>query len=376
MKKSIVFNLDAKNHLEAKMFLDGGAPKIARYENLKYPQIDKFTERQMGFFWKPEEVDLTKDRIDFKNLPEEQKHIFESNLRRQILLDSVNQRGPAETLLPICSLPELESWLETWSANEAIHSRSYTHILRNVHPDPSKVFDGLTEIKEIVECARDVSYYYDNLHQWNIKKFAVEYGILPKAEYDEYEHKKALWLAIASINALEGIRFYVSFACSWAFGELKIMEGNAKIIKLICRDENLHLGFTQFLLKTLPKDDPDYEKIKNETLDEVKKMFNGVVNQEIEWANYLFKYGSMIGLSDKILKDYVLYIAAKRARSVNIPVEFEHPSSNPLPWTKYWIGGKEVQVAPQETEITSYLISDVARDVNVSDLSNMLDDDF
>lgn len=367
---SKVFNRNATDHLKAKMFLDpNGGPEIARYEQVRYPQFEKFTEKQLSFFWRPEEVDLSKDKIDFKSLPPEQQHIFTSNLFRQTLLDSVQGRGPNLTLLPICSLPEVEVWIETWDANETIHSRSYTHIIRNIYPDPSEKFDQITEIKEILDCARDISIYYDKLHEQNILRDA-KYILKQNVNYDEYEHKKALWLCINSINALEGLRFYVSFACSWSFGEIKLMEGNAKTIKLICRDENLHLGSTQYILKTLPTDDEAYEQIREETKEEVIEMFHDVKEQEKDWARYLFQYGSMIGLSEEILCQYVDYIASKRMKTIGLDVPFEHPSSDPLPWTKQWISNKEVQVAPMETEITSYLVSDVKQDID----ENLLND--
>jgi len=369
---SKIFNTDATNHLKAKMFFDpNGGPEIARYEEVKYDQFEKFTEKQLSFFWRPEEVDLTKDKNDFRDLAPEQQHIFTSNLFRQTLLDSVQGRGPNLCLLPICSLPEVEVWIETWDANETVHSRSYTHIIRNIYPNPSEKFDEITTIKEILDCATDVSKYYDALHYHNTMRSAKELKLLaPDVHYDEYEHKKAFWLCLNSINALEGLRFYVSFACSWNFAEQKKMEGNAKIIRLICRDENLHLGSTQYTLRTLPKDDPDYIKINEECKDEVQQMFLDVIRQEKEWAAYLFQHGSMIGLSEEILGQYVDFIASRRMKTIGIDVPFEHPTSDPLPWTKQWISGSTVQVAPQEAEISSYLISDVKQDVD----NDMLND--
>lgn len=368
-----IFNLKATNHKQAKMFLDpNGGPKIARYDDVKYPQLENYTEKQLSFFWRPEEVDLSRDKNDFQMLSPHEKHIFTSNLKRQIVLDSVQGRGPNRALLPICSLPELEVWIETWGANETIHSRSYTHIIRNIYPDPSKIFDDLTEIEEIVNCATDITKYYDELENWNSLRavwqnkswFGKFIDFTTSKQYSEYEHKKALWMTLNSINALEGLRFYVSFACSWNFAEQKKMEGNAKEIKLIARDENLHLGSTQYILRTLPKDDPDFEKIKKEKAKEVTQLFHDVRRQEKEWAKYLFKDGSMIGLTEEILCQYVDYMASRRMRTLGLEVDFDHPTSDPLPWTKTWISGKEVQVAPQEAEISSYLTSDVKQDVN------------
>jgi len=373
MSYSISFNADSSDHLESKMFLDdAGAPAIQRFEQVRYNPFENFTNKQLSFFWKPEEVDVSKDKRDFQNLTPEQEHIFTSNLKRQIVLDSINGRGPNLTLLPIASLPEVEAWIETWSQNETLHSRAYTHVIRNVYPNPSTVFDEIFDIPEILDCARDISGYYDNLAKWNTIWEAKKLDIpLDGVEYDAYQHKRALWLALNSINALEGLRFYVSFACSWAFAELKQMEGNAKIIRLICRDENLHLGSTQYMLRTLPKDDPIFEQIREDTREEVTQIFVDVVNQEVEWAQYLFQHGSMIGLNAEILSQYIRFIASKRMRTLNMDIPFEYPKADPLPWTKNWISGKSVQNAPQETEITSYLISDIDQDVDQVTLNNL-----
>ena len=353
--------LDTKNkkhHTKATMFLDPtGGPVVQRYDTLKYKQFDKFTDKQLGFFWRPEEVDILKDATDFKNLTDHEQHIFTSNLKRQILLDSVQGRSPNLALLPIVSLPELETWIETWAFSETIHSRSYTHIIRNVYPDPSKVFDELLDIKEICDCADSITENYDKLIEYNLLK---EKGY---KSYDEYEHKKRIWMCLMSVNILEGVRFYVSFACSWAFAELKKMEGNAKIIKLIARDENVHLASTQQMLKFLPNDDKDFIKIKEETYDECTQMFIDAVEQEKAWADYLFKDGSIIGLNAELLKQYVEYIAAKRMHAVG-QKKIYNSGTNPLPWTQAWITGGSVQVAPQETEISSYVIGGTKQDVD------------
>jgi len=341
---------------------------MQRYDTMKYRSFDKLTDKQLGFFWRPEEVDVTKDSKDFKALTESEQHIFTSNLKRQILLDSVQGRSPNLALLPVVSIPELETWIETWSFSETIHSRSYTHIIRNVYANPSKVFDEMMNIQEIVDCADDITEYYDSLielSQW--------YQLLGEGAHtvngkevvvDLYELKKRLYLTLMSVNILEGVRFYVSFACSWAFAELKKMEGNAKIIKFIARDENLHLASTQQIIKLLPKDDPDYIKIIKECANEVDAMFMNAIEQEKEWAEYLFKDGSMIGLNAKLLADYVEWIAHKRMVAVGVKPSFSVPRANPLPWTQKWISGAEVQVAPQETEISSYVIGGTKQDVN------------
>ena len=338
----------------------GKQVNIARYDKQRYNIFEKLTDKQLGFFWRPEEVDLSRDGKDFKGLTDHEKHIFTSNLKRQILLDSVQGRAPSLAFLPICSLPELETWIQTWTFSETIHSRSYTHIIRNVYSDPSRVFDEMLDIQEIADCAHNISKYYDDLIEWNRSATLEELKeIDPKSTL--YDHKKALWLCLNAVNALEGVRFYVSFACSWAFAEVKKMEGNAKIIKLIARDENVHLASTQQLLKILPKEDPDFAKIAEETKDECITMFNDVVEQEKAWAKHLFKDGSMIGLNEQLLCDYVDHIAAKRMGAIGLNGK---SGVNPLPWTQKWISGSDVQVAPQETEITSYVIGGVKKDVD------------
>ncbi|MBR20341.1 MAG: ribonucleotide-diphosphate reductase subunit beta [Euryarchaeota archaeon] len=369
MKQKTVFQTNnKKNHAEKLAFLDPtGGVDIQRYDTMKYRQFDKLTDKQLGFFWRPEEVDILKDAKDFKELTDWERHIFTSNLKRQILLDSVQGRAPAEAFGPIVSLPELENWIITWTFSETIHSRSYTHIIRNVYSNPSLVFDEMLDIREIVDCADSITVAYDDLIQQS-KIFELlgpgthtingkKYTITP------YELKKLLWKSLMSVNILEGVRFYVSFACSWAFAELKKMEGNAKIIKFIARDENVHLASTQTLLKLLPNDDPDFKKIKKETDEECIDMFMDAVKQEKAWADYLFKDGSMIGLNADLLHQYVDWIAHKRIMAAGLTSPIKVDSSNPLPWTEKWIAGSDVQVAPQETEISSYVIGGTKQDV-------------
>lgn len=354
-----VFNTESgKGHLERTLFFDNPVD-IARYDTMKYPQFDKLTEKQLGFFWRPEEIELSRDSKDFKELSRHEQHIFTSNLKRQILLDSVQGRAPSVAFLPICSLPELENWIQTWAFSETIHSRSYTWIIRNVYPDPSIIFDEILEIKEIIDCAADISKYYDELVDLN--------QFMGDPRYQQFnmlhQHKEALWMCLNAVNALEGIRFYVSFACSWAFAELKKMEGNAKVIKLIARDENIHLGSTQQLLKVLPQDDPDFAAIKTKCRPEVIKLMVNVVEQEKEWAKYLFKEGSVIGLNEKLLCSYIEWIADKRLVALGYSPIY-NVKTNPLPWTQKWIAGSDVQVAPQETEITSYISGGVDKDIS------------
>lgn len=363
-----VFDVTNKaDHTKVTAFLDPtGGPTIQRYDTLKYKNFDKLTDKQLGFFWRPEEVDIYQDAKDFKGLTEHERHIFTSNLKRQILLDSVQGRAPVEAFSPIVSLPEIENWIQTWTFSETIHSRSYTHIIRNVYSNPSKIFDELMDIPEIMDCAGDISKYYDDLIEtssyYNLLGVGTHTVNGKKVVVDLYELKKLLWLTLMSVNILEGVRFYVSFACSWAFAELKKMEGNAKIIKLIARDENLHLASTQMLLKTLKKDDPDFITIAEETEAECIQMFVDAVDQEKQWAEYLFKDGSMIGLNTELLSNYIEFICSRRMNNVNLKTPYS-VKSNPLPWTQKWISGAEVQVAPQETEITSYVSGGTKQDV-------------
>ena len=370
-----VFNTTKVDHTKSLAFLDkSGGNGIQRYDHLKYHQFEKLTDKQLGFFWRPEEVDILRDAKDFKELTDHEKHIFTSNLKRQILLDSVQGRSPNLALLPIATLPELETFIETWAFNETIHSRSYTHIIRNIYSNPSEVFDTMLDSKEIVACSTDISKYYDDLIEtsgyYNMfgegthRVVTTRRGkeVVKEVTVDLYDLKKKLWLAITSINALEGLRFYVSFACSWAFAELKKMEGNAKIIKLICRDENIHLGATQTLLKLLPQDDKDFARIKEELREECSNIYFEAARQEKEWAEYLFKDGSMIGLNTQLLSQYVDWLLCKRMTAVGLECGIK-PGSNPLPWTQKWIAGAEVQVAPQETEISSYVIGGTKQDV-------------
>jgi len=357
-----------KDHTVSTMFLDTkGGVTMQRYDTLKYRQFDKLTDKQLGFFWRPEEVDIGRDSKDFKDLTAHEQHIFTSNLKRQILLDSVQGRSPNVAFLPMVGIPELETWIETWAFSETIHSRSYTHIIRNIYSDPSKVFDEMLHMKEITSCADSISREYDKLIEmsswYNLLGVGTHTVNGKKVVVDLYELKKQLYLCLMSVNILEGVRFYVSFACSWAFAELKKMEGNAKIIKFIARDENVHLASTQQILKLLPQDDKDFEKIVKECEGRSTEMFMEAIEQEKAWAEYLFSGGSMIGLNAELLKQYVEWIGAKRMRAVGLTPPYSVSASNPLPWTQKWISGGEVQVAPQETEISSYVIGGTKQDV-------------
>lgn len=367
-----IFKKNSKSHLNKDMFFDEGVD-IQRFDAVKYNTFEKMNELALGFFWQPQEVDLSKDRLDFKGLSASEQHIFTSNLKRQILLDSVQGRGPNLTLLPIASLPELEGFITTWDFFESIHSRSYTHIIRNVYSNPSEVFDSMLDIQEIVDCADDISDTYDDLYEYNSKVKVLGYGTHfvngEEVILSKREHKQKLWLCLNSINILEGIRFFVSFACSFAYAENKLMEGNAKILRLISRDELGHLAATQMIIRLLKKEDPEFREISMELHDVVQSMFIKAIEQEEEWAEYLFKDGSIVGLNAEILKKYVRWIGSKRMGAVGVKCPYTSEKTNPLPWMDSWLTSAGVQVAPQETEITSYKIGGINRDTDATSFS-------
>ena len=364
-----VFNTNAVEVKKQPMFF-GQPLGVQRYDGSKYPVFEKLTQQQLGYFWRPEEVSLQKDRSDYQTLRPEQKHIFTSNLKYQIMLDSVQGRGPGMAFAPYCSLPELEACMKVWEFMEMIHSRSYTYIIKNVYPDPSVVFDNILNNDRILERASTVTEAYnDFINQAQIYGSGNDWihalEDVPTAKSTRYELKRKLYRAIANVNILEGIRFYVSFACSFAFGELKLMEGSAKIISLIARDENQHLVITQNILnKWREGDDPEMQQIAKEEEQWVISAFKNCVDQEKYWAEYLFKDGSMIGLNDKLLNNYVEWIANRRMKAVGIkPIYDISSKNNPLPWTEHWISSKGLQVAPQETEVESYLVGGIKQDV-------------
>jgi len=371
-----VFNKDKVDTKKQPMFF--GAPLgIQRYDTYKYPVFDKLTQTQLGYFWRPEEVSLQKDRGDYQSLRPEQKHIFTSNLKYQIMLDSVQGRAPGMAFIPYCSLPELEACMEVWGFMEMIHSRSYTHIIKNVYADPAEVLDTILDDAMILSRAETVTGAYDDFIN-----HAQEYGSsnqwehnlegVPAAEYDLYELKRKLYRAVVNVNILEGIRFYVSFACSFAFGELKLMEGSAKIISLIARDENQHLVLTQNIInKWSQGDDPDMVRIAKEEEQWVYQAFEAAVTEERVWADYLFKEGSMIGLNAKLLTQYVEWVANRRMKAIGLkPIYDVAAKNNPLPWTEHWISSKGLQVAPQETENESYIVGGIKQDVKKDTFAN------
>ena len=364
-----VFNTEPHDTKKQPMFF-GKPLGVQRYDEYKYPIFERLTKTQLGYFWRPEEVSLQKDFGDFKDLRPEQKHIFTSNLKYQIMLDSVQGRAPGMAFIPYCSLPELEACMECWSFMEMIHSRSYTYIIKNVYPDVGEVFDTILTDPNILQRAASVTESYDNFinaaHEWdtgNLWKDDRKGSFL--ASYEMKHLKRLLYRAIANVNILEGIRFYVSFACSFAFGELKLMEGSAKIISLIARDENQHLVITQNILnKWSNGDDPEFAEIAREEEPNVIEMFKKCVNEEKAWANYLFNKGTMIGLNEKLLHNYVEWIANRRMKAIGIKPIYDVPAkNNPLPWTAHWISSKGLQVAPQETEVESYVVGGIKQDV-------------
>ncbi len=370
-----IFCQTKNNALTEPMFF-GQPVNVARYDQQKFPIFEQLIEKQLSFFWRPEEIDVSKDRLDFAELADHEQHIFLSNLKYQTLLDSIQGRSPNVVLLPLVSVPELETWIETWSFSETIHSRSYTHIIRNVVTEPARVFDDIVDNQFILERATDIAKYYDDLyhssqlyslygegeHSINGQTVAVSLPIL----------KKKLYLCLMAINVLEAVRFYVSFACSFAFAERKLMEGNAKIIKMIARDEALHLNGTQHMLNLMQagKDDPDMIQIAKDCQIEATAIFAKAAEQEKAWAKYLFKDGSMIGLNENILVQYVEYITNLRMEALGLPSIFKDAKTNPIPWINAWLSSDNVQVAPQESEITSYLVGQI--DAELSD--NAFDD--
>ncbi|MGQ2964882.1 class Ia ribonucleoside-diphosphate reductase subunit beta [Methylophilus sp.] len=374
MAYSIFTKID-NEQLKEPMFF-GQPVNVARYDQQKYPVFEKLIEKQLSFFWRPEEVDVSQDRSDYQNLPEHEKHIFISNLKYQTLLDSIQGRSPNVALLPLVSLPEIETWIETWAFSETIHSRSYTHIIRNIVNDPSIIFDDIVRNDNITARASDIAHYYDELiHQTMLYSQLGEGDHIINGEskvVNKRELKKLLYRCLMSVNILEAIRFYVSFACSFAFAERKVMEGNAKIIRLIARDEALHLTGTQHMLNIMRsgQDDPEFAEIAAELQQECFEMFRTAAEQEKQWAEYLFKDGSMIGLNKDILCQYVEYITNTRMASVGLAPAFPNAKSNPIPWINTWLSSDTVQVAPQEVELSSYLIGQIDSEMSADDLND------
>ena len=361
------FNKNKVNHLIEPMFF-GESVGIARYDQVRFPWIDKHTDKQLSFFWRPEEIDLSNDRSEFNELEQHEMDIFTSNLKYQILLDSVQGRSPNIALLPLVSLPELETWIETWSFSETIHSRSYTHIIRNIYNNPSEVFDHIIDMPEIVERAESVTADYDEL----IRLTTLRNSKKSWSSAEQFALEDSLFKTMVSVNVLEGVRFYVSFACSYAFAERKLMEGNAKVIKLINRDEQLHLSVTQQIIQHWinGKDNQAMQDCAIRNFNFIEQCFRDACEQEKEWANYLFKDGSMIGLNTEILCQYIEYLTDMRIKAIGLSPIY-NAKTNPLPWITAWTNSDNMQVAPQEVQLTSYLTGALDSGVNTSDFNGL-----
>ena len=352
------------NYLKRKMFLDG-AVTVQRFEEYRHPRIAKFEELARGFFWVPEEISLTKDKMDHKDASDAVKHIFTSNLLRQTALDSIQGRAPNQVFGPVVSIPELEALISNWSFFETnIHSKSYSHIIRNVYGVPKEEFNKIHDTSEIVDMAANIGRYYEGLHVLNCRK---ECGI----EVDQYEHKKAIYLALHASYALEAFRFMVSFATSLAMVENKIYIGNGNIISLILQDEILHAEWTAWIINNVDKDDADFVKLEQECAEEVYAMYMEVIKEEKEWADYLFKLGPVIGLNAIILKDFVDYTAFNKLKDIGIKYLGEHPKSSPIPWFNRHVDINKKQSALQETESTNYVIGVMSDNVSKDELPEL-----
>lgn len=375
-----IFNQDHNDQLQEPMFL-GNPVNVSRYDQQKFPIFEHLIEKQLSFFWRPEEIDISQDRIDYQGLPDHEKHIFISNLKYQTLLDSIQGRSPNVAFLPLVSLPELETWIETWAFEETVHSRSYTHIIRNIVNDPSVIFDDIVLNKHITQRAAPIAHYYDDLIKYTelynifgVREYIIDNGS-KAVKISLHELKKKIYLCLVCVNVLEAIRFYVSFACSFAFAERELMEGNAKIIKLIARDEALHMTSTQHMINILSngQDDPEFEEIAKECKNEVYQIFLEATQQEKDWAEYLFKDGSMIGLNKDILCQYLEYITNIRMDAIGLDPAFPNSKHNPIPWINTWLNSDTVQVAPQEVEISSYLVGQIDSNVDIGSLGDLED---
>lgn len=351
-----ILNINEVDLKNQPMFL-GDNLGLQRYDVFKYPHFEKLTKTQLSYYWRPEEINLQKDIGDYKKISEVEKNIFTNNLKYQILLDSVQGRGPG-CFLPYVSLPELESAINIWQTMEMIHSRSYTYIIKNLYSDPSIVFDSIIEDEAIIKRSKSVTKYYDSF----ISYCNYFNSLIDKKPYVINEFKKRLLLAIVNIYILEGIRFYTSFASSFAFGENKVLEGSAKIISLIARDENIHMSLTSYIIRKWKNDEFDMRAIFNENKDNIIKMMDKAVEEELVWASYLFKDGSLIGLNEVLCSQYIKYLATDRLKRIGINKKYGGLKKSPLPWMRNWLESYSIQLAPQETEIESYIIGSIKQD--------------
>jgi ribonucleoside-diphosphate reductase beta chain len=362
------YNLKTKtDYLSRKMFLDPAGPvTIQRFEEVKYKKIADFEATARGFFWQPEEISLTKDANDFKDASEAIKHIFTSNLLRQTALDSLQGRGPSQIFTPVVSLPELEALVYNWTFFETnIHSKSYSHIIRNIYNVPKDVFNTIHDTKEIVDMASSVGKYYDDLHRLNCLK---EIADPTKETVLESAHIKAIWMALNASYALEAFRFMVSFATSLAMVENKIFIGNGNIISLILQDELLHKGWTAYLINQVVKEDTRFAEVKAECEQEVYNLYMDVIREEKEWADYLFMKGPVIGLNANILKDFVDYTAAGALKDIGIKYNNPAPKSTPIPWFNKHVNTSSKQTALQESESTNYVIGVMSDAIDYDEL--------
>jgi ribonucleoside-diphosphate reductase beta chain len=359
------YNLkEPTNYLKRKMFLDG-AVTVQRFEEYRQPKIAKYEELQRGFFWVPEEISLTKDKMDHKDASDAVKHIFTSNLLRQTALDSIQGRAPVQIFSPVVSIPELESLVSIWSMFETnIHSKSYSHIIRNVYGVPKEEFNKIHDTAEIVAMAANIGRYYEELHVLNCRKELGEHVPV-------YEHKRAIWMALHASYALEALRFMVSFATSLAMVENKIYIGNGNIISLILQDELLHTEWTAWIINNVVKDDPDFALLQDECKQEVYDLYLEVIREEKTWAEYLFRRGVVIGLNDSILKDFVDYTAYTRLKDIGIKYLEDHPKHTPIPWFNKHVNISKKQTALQENESTNYIIGVMSDAVEHSDLPDL-----
>ena len=354
------------DYLNCKMFLDPAGPVvIQRFEEVKYKKIADFETTARGFFWVPEEISLTKDANDFKDASDAVKHIFTSNLLRQTALDSLQGRAPSQVFMPVVSLPELEALIYNWSFFETnIHSRSYSHIIRNIYNVPKDVFNTIHDTKEIIDMASSVGNYYDALHKINCRK---ELDL----EVNEKDHIKAIYMALHASYALEAFRFMVSFATSLAMVENKIFIGNGNIISLILQDELLHKGWTAYLINQVVREDSRFAQVKSECEQEVYQLYMDVIKEEKDWAKYLFKYGPVIGLNANILNDFVDYTAAGALKEIGIKYQANAPKTTPIPWFNKHSDTSKKQTALQESESTNYVIGVMSDSLDYDELPNI-----
>lgn len=368
-----IFRTEANDHTKEYMFF-GKEPNVARYDTMRYPRLDTFVEQQSGFFWRPAEIDISRDRNDYKSMEAHEQHIFLSNIKYQTLLDSVQGRGPELVLLPYCSLPEMETWLITWGYFETIHSRSYTHIIRNVVDDPGEVFDDMLAIPEIISRAKSVTDAYDKLYA----------TIQRPADYTMRQRKEFMVECLIAVYALEAVRFYASFATTFNFAKRGVMEGQGKIVRLIARDEFLHQGATHWMLTRYLAgiDDPEMTEIIHGKIGYINEIMREVCEQEMRWTEYLFQYGSVVGLNEKILKMYLQWLTDQRTKDLLMPTiqgkqyDFGYKplydvKENPIPWIDEFLESHNTQVAPQEAEISSYIIGGVDSNISDDDLGGL-----